>query len=203
MKTSSVSAGIAANVAVALASASWAAAPTFSSVKAGAYQVESYHTQVQFSLNHFGFTNYSGMFSGITGRLQLNPANPGASKLDINIPMDSILTTVPPLTDLLKGAQWFDATKYPQATFTSTKVDFAPSGELTIAGNLTLHGVTKPVILHAHLLGAGLNPLDKVYTVGFQAQGTIKRSEFGVSLYVPAVGDDVDLTIAGAFELES
>ena len=61
--------------------------------------------------------------------------------------------------------------------------------------------MTKPVVLHAHLVGAGVNPLDKAYTVGFQASGMIKRSDFGVSLYAPAVGDDVELSIAGAFEL--
>jgi len=57
------------------------------------------------------------------------------------------------------------------------------------------------VVLHAHLVGAGVNPIDKAYTVGFQASGTIKRSDFGVRLYAPAVGDDVELSIAGAFEL--
>jgi len=76
------------------------------------------------------------------------------------------------------------------------------NGEATITGNLTLHGVTKPVVLHAHFIGAGVNPINKAYTVGFEATTTIKRSEFGVSTYVPAVGDDVQLTIEGAFELQ-
>ena len=201
MKTFNVSIAIAAMIATSAVMAA-PAAPTFDSVKAGTYKVESYHTQVGFSLSHFGFTNYSGLFSGATGSLQLDPAHPGASRLEVTIPVQSIMTTVPPLTDELKGDKWFDVTKFPQATFTSTSVKVGPDGAATIAGNLTLHGVTKPIVLHAHLLGAGVNPIDKAYTIGFQASGTIKRSDFGVSLYAPALGDDVELTIAGAFELQ-
>jgi polyisoprenoid-binding protein YceI len=202
VKIFKVSSAIAAFIAAStVMAASPAATPTLGSVRAGTYKVESYHTQVGFSLSHFGFTNYSGLFSGATGSLKLDPANPGSDHLEVTIPVESILTTVPKLTDELKGDKWFDAAKFPQATFTSTNVTVGADGVATIAGNLTLHGVTKPIVLHAHLLGAGVNPIDKMYTIGFQASGTIKRSEFGVSMYVPALGDDVELTIAGAFEL--
>ena len=177
--------------------------PTLSSVKAGTYKVESYHTQVGFSLSHFGFTNYSGLFSGATGSLRLDPANPAASKLEVTIPVQSLLTTVPVLTEELKGDKWFDTAKFPQATFTSTHIAVGANGELTIEGTLTLHGVTKPLVLHAHLMGAGVNQIDKAYTVGFEGSATLKRSEFGVTQYVGAVGDEVQLTIAGAFELQS
>lgn len=205
MYRSNLSVAIAAALAVsAVAGAATgpAAGPALDTVKSGTYKVESYHTQVGFSLSHFGFTSYSGLFSGATGSLKLDPVHPAASKLDVTIPVDSILTTVPKLTDELKGDKWFDVAKFPQATFTSTNVTLGSGGEATITGTLTLHGVTKPVVLHAHLVGAGVNPLDKAYTVGFQASGTIKRSDFGVSLYAPALGDDVELSIAGAFELQ-
>jgi polyisoprenoid-binding protein YceI len=169
------------------------------SAKPGSYKVESYHTQVGFSISHFGFTNYSGQFSGATGSLQLDPAKLGTSKLDISIPVDSVTTTVSKLTDELKGDKWFDTTKFPKATFVSTQV--VPTAEgATVTGNLTLHGVTKPVVLHVRFIGAGVNPIDKAYTVGFEATGTIKRSDFGVTTYLPAVGDEVQLSIAGAFE---
>ena len=169
------------------------------SAKPGSYKVESYHTQVGFSISHFGFTNYSGLFSGATGSLQLNPAKLVTSKLDISIPVDSVTTTVSKLTDELKGDQWFDTAKFPKATFVSTQV--VPSAEgATVTGNLTLHGITKPVVLHVRFIGAGVNPIDKAYTVGFEATGTIKRSDFGVKTYLPAVGDEVQLNIAGAFE---
>lgn len=176
--------------------------PALSSVKAGTYKVESYHTEVGFSLSHFGLTSYSGLFSGATGSLRLEPGNLAATRLEVNVPVQSVLTTVPVLTDELKGDKWFDAARFPQAAFTSTNVTVGQNGELTIAGNLTLHGETKPIVLHAHLVGAGVNPIDKQYTVGFQATGTIKRSDFGISLYAPAIGDDVELSIAGAFELQ-
>jgi polyisoprenoid-binding protein YceI len=172
------------------------------SAKPGSYKVESYHTQVGFSISHFGFTNYSGLFSGATGSLQLDPAKLGTSKLDISIPVDTVTTTVSKLTDELKGDQWFDTAKFPKATFVSTQV--VPTAEgATVTGNLTLHGITKPVVLHVRFIGAGVNPIDKAYTIGFEAIGTIKRSDFGVKTYLPAVGDEVQLSIAGAFEQQA
>lgn len=175
---------------------------TLGSVKTGDYKVEGHHTQVVFSVLHFGFTDFSGLFAGASGTLKLDPAQIPTSKLEVTIPMQSVITTVSKLTDELKGEKWFDVAKFPSATFSSTKISSTSNGELLISGNLTLHGVTKPVLLHARLVGAGVNPLDKAYTIGFEATGTVKRSEFGVSEYVPAVSDDVRLTIAGAFELE-
>jgi polyisoprenoid-binding protein YceI len=171
---------------------------TLSTVKPGAYTVEGDHTQVGFSVSHFGFTTYSGLFSGATGTLQLNPAQVANSTLNVTIQLESLVTTVPALTHELTGREWFDTEKFPSARFQSTNVVATADG-VRIAGNLTLHGVTKPVVLHAKFVGAGVNPIDKAYTVGFQATGTINRSDFGVSAYVPAVGDEVVLTIAAAF----
>jgi polyisoprenoid-binding protein YceI len=191
------------SVSAALSSAQAQGTSDASSFKAGAYKVESYHTQVTFSVLHFGFTNFSGFFSGASGTLQFDPANLAASKLEVTIPISSVKTTVAKLDGELVDPTWFDAAKYPSATFTSTKITPAGKGGATVTGNLTLHGVTKPVTLNVKFIGAGVNPIDKAYTVGFEATGTIKRSEFGVSQYVPGVGDDVRLNIAGAFEKQS
>jgi polyisoprenoid-binding protein YceI len=171
-------------------------------VKAGDYKVEPRHTQVSFSISHFGITDFSGFFSGASGTLRLDSSAASASELEVSIPVSSILTTVPLLDDQLKKDQWFDVAKFPNATFTSTKV--APTGNdsATITGDLTLHGVTKPITLKARLIGSGANPLDKSFNVGFEAVGTIKRSDFGIKQYVPLVGDDVALKIAGAFVLQ-
>jgi len=171
-------------------------------VKAGSYKVEPYHTQIGFSISHFGFTDFSGLFSEASGTLQYDPANVSASKLDVSVPVQSVLTTVPTLTAELKGEPWFDTAKFPTATFTSTKVTAAGKGVITIDGDLTLHGVTKPVTLKAHLVGAGVNPLDKAFTAGFEATGTIKRSDFEIKQFLPLLGDEVRLNIAGAFELQ-
>ena len=172
-------------------------------VKAGTYKVEPYHTQVGFSISHFGFTNFSGLFSGASGSLQLDPAHPGSAKLEVSVPVDTLRTTVTKLDNELKGDQWFDVAKYPTASFVSTKISRTGTDTATIEGNLTLHGVTRPVVLQAHLIGSGTNPLDKSFTAGFQATGTIKRSDFGVKQYLPLLGDDVQLSIAGAFVLQS
>jgi polyisoprenoid-binding protein YceI len=185
-----------------LALAQQIASPDPASVKAGTYKVEPYHTQAGFSVSHFGFTNFSGVFSGASGSLVLDPAKPTAARLEVVIPIQSVQTTVAQLDGMLKGDQWFDAAKFPTATFTSTKVVLSGKDSAVIAGNLTLHGVTKAITLRAHFVGAGVNPLDKSFTTGFEATGTIKRSDFGVSTYLPLVGDDVRLTIAGAFILQ-
>jgi len=171
-------------------------------VKPGIYKVEPYHTQIGFTLSHFGFSDFSGFFSGASGTLELNPANLSTAKLQVSVPVGSVLTTVSKLDDELKGNQWFDAAQYANATFTSTKVTATGADTADIAGNLTLHGVTKPVTLKARLVGSGTNPLDKSVTVGFEATGTLKRSDFEVKQYVPLVGDDVRLTISGAFVLQ-
>ncbi len=171
-------------------------------VKAGTYKVEPYHTQINFSLSHFGFTNFSGVFSGASGTLKLDPAKPEDSKLQVAVPVNSVLTMVPKLTEELKGDKWFDAAKFPTATFASTKITPTGKDEATIEGDLTLHGVTKPVTLKAHFIGAGVNPIDKAYTVGFEAVGALNRTDFGVKTYAPMIGDDVTLNIAGAFELQ-
>lgn len=169
-------------------------------VQGGSYAVDPGHTQVTFMVSHFGFSNYFGTFSDVSGTLNLDPKNPGASKLNIKLPVASVATTSAHLTNSLKGDQWLDAAKYPEMTFVSTKV--APEGrdKAKVTGDLTLHGVTKPVTLDVTFFGAGSNPMNKKYTVGFSATGTVKRSEFGVKTYIPAIGDDLQLRIDAAFE---
>jgi polyisoprenoid-binding protein YceI len=173
------------------------------SVRTGTYRLEPLHTQIGFTLSHFGFSHYSGMFSGATGTLSLDPDHLTISKLEISVPVQSIQTTVPALTDELKGDQWFDAARFPAATFISTSITKTGVDTATIAGDLTLHGVTRPVTLQAHLVGSGTNPLDKAFTVGFEATGVIERSDFGIKQYLPLLGDDVALQIDAAFVLKS
>ena len=170
------------------------------SVTAGTYAVETGHTQIGFSLLHFGFTWYSGAFSGVTGKLSLDPKHPAAAQLSVTIPIASVQTTSDKLTAELKDPDWFDAAKFADATFVSTSVHPTGHGEATVIGDLTLHGVTKAETLKVKFRGAGINPIDKKYTVGFDATTTVKRSDFGVTKYVPYVGDEVKLHIAGAFE---
>ncbi len=171
-------------------------------VKAGSYAVEPEHTQVGFTLLHLGFSYYSGTFSKVSGTLRLDPSKPASSRLEVSIPIDSVATTSAKLDGELKGPEWFDAARYPAATFASTRITPTGHDAARVEGTLTLHGVSAPETLVVHFVGAGVNPLDKKYTVGFEAVGTIRRSQFGVKTYVPLVGDDVRLSIAGAFELQ-
>ena len=139
-----------------------------------------------------GFTTWFGDFTNASGTLTLNPAKPAASTLSVTVPIATVSTTNAKLDSELKEADWLDAAKFPTATFTATRIT-ASAGTAKVAGTLTLHGVTKPVVFAVKFNGAGINPLDKAYTVGFEVRGQIKRSEFGVSKYIPLVGDDVQL----------
>jgi polyisoprenoid-binding protein YceI len=174
--------------------------PNPAAVQAGAYAVEPSHTRIQFSVDHLGFTTWYGDFTGAAGELTLDPKAPASSRLSVTIPTASVSTTNAKLDGELKSADWFDADKYPTIRFTATKVTPTGAERATITGDLTFHGVTRPVTLQARFHGAGMNPLAKTYTAGFDATGKISRSAFGVTKYVPIVGDEVNLTISAAFE---
>ena len=130
----------------------------------------------------------------------LDPANPDASKVDITIATDSVAVPNAKLKEELDGAQWLDAAKFPQITFKSTKVAKTGADTADVTGDFTLHGVTKPLTLHVKFNAAGVNPVDKRYTSGFEARGQIMRTQFGVKTYAPVISDAVDLDIDAAFE---
>lgn len=169
-------------------------------VQAGTYSVETSHTRVLFAVNHMGFTTWYGDLPGATGTLTLDPANPAASSLKVTIPTDQVLTTNAKVDGELKDPDWFDSKAFPEITFVSTEVKTTGANTADVTGDLTFHGVTKPVTLAVTFNGAGENPLNKAYTVGFEATGALKRSDFGVAKYVPMVGDDVKLMISAGFE---
>lgn len=174
-----------------------------SKVEAGAYDVEPNHTQIVFGVSHFGFTTYYGQFRETSGTLNLDPAKPADSRLDIAVKIGSVSVQSPKLEDELKSDAWLDAGKFPEATFKSTKVTKTGAGAATVVGDLTLHGVTKPMTLEVTYMNAGPNPLNKAYTAGFEARGKIKRTDFGVKTYAPVIGDEVDLMISGTFVHQS
>lgn len=174
-------------------------APDPARVQAGTYAVDPMHTQVAFTVNHFGFSNYVGLFGMATGSLTIDPAQPAKARVSIEIPMNEVRTSSTELDQHLKGPDFLDTKQYPTAKFVSTavKVD-GTTAEIT--GNLTLHGVTRPVTLDAQFTGAGTQPMNKKLNVGFSGVTTIKRSEFGIGKYVPLVSDEVELAITVAFE---
>ena len=169
-------------------------------VKSGTYNVEPRHTQVGFTISHLGLTNFSGLLHDASGSLTLNAADPAASSLKVSVPVASLMTTSSVLDGMLKSPGWFDATAFPNATFVSTKITRTGPSTATIDGDLTVHGVTKPIKLDARLVGSGVNIVSKTYSVGFSATAAIKRSDFGIKALLPALTDDVTLNIQMAFE---
>ncbi|MDX3884007.1 MAG: YceI family protein [Sphingomonas sp.] len=172
-----------------------------SRVKAGTYTVDSAHTQVLFEVNHLGFNDYFGLFGNATGTLKLDPANPAAASVAIEIPIAKVATNSDGLTKHLLGPDFFDAAKFPTATFKSTSIT-VDGNDAKITGDLTIKGVTKQVVLDAEFEGAGVGPMNKKDTVGFEAETKIRRSDFGISYGIPMVPDQVELKISVAFERE-
>jgi polyisoprenoid-binding protein YceI len=166
----------------------------------GTYDVEPDHTEIMFGVKHLGFTMYYGIFSHASGTLVLDPVNLPASRLEVSVPVSSVLTPSPRLNHDLQGAQWLNAASFPDMSFRSTSVTLTGPDTAKVEGDLTLHGVTHPLTLDAKFNHAGENLLDHRYTVGFEARGVIKRSDFGVSAFAPMVGDDVHINISAAFE---
>ena len=170
-----------------------------SRVTSGTYKVEPQHTQVLFTVNHLGFTEYTGQFRQPTGTLVLDRARPANDKLDVSFEIAKVSTTAAALDEHLQKPEFFNAAQFPTGRFVSTRVTMNGNAA-TIAGDLTLKGVTKPVTLQARFIGAGVNPLSKKPTIGFRATTTIERSQWGISYGIPAVSDKVELTINAAFE---
>jgi polyisoprenoid-binding protein YceI len=168
-------------------------------VQPGTYSVEPAHTRLLFAVSHMGFTTWYGEFTHVSGTLTLNPKALSASTLDITIPANTISTSNSKLDGELNSPTWLDTTKYPTITFKSTKIIRTGHDTAKVTGNLTFHGVTKPETLDVTFNAAGVNFLSKQYTAGFNATGTIKRSDFGESTYVPIIGDDVSLIISAGF----
>ncbi len=170
-------------------------------IPAGTNAVDGGHTQVLFTVTHFGVSQYTGQFTQPTGMLTLDPGHEDRDKVEVSFPIAKVSTTVPALDAHLQKAEFFDAAHFPEGRFVSTRVtlDRANQGRATIAGTLTLKGVTKPVTLAARFFGATVNPMSHKLNIGFQATTTIKRSDFGVSYAVPLVSDEVKLTINAAF----
>lgn len=184
------------------------AAPDAPKVPAGAYTIDKTHASLIFRVSHLGFSNYTASFAHFDAQLQFDPANPAASSVTVNVDPTSLQLVNPPagFVDDLLGTQWLDAKQYPAMTYRSTKVEVTSANNLRITGDLTLHGVTRPVVLDAVFNGgyAG-HPMDPHARIGFSAQGTLKRSEFGIAYGIPAPGstmgvsDDVDVVVEAEF----
>ncbi len=166
----------------------------------GHYALDKSHAKVVFSINHLGFSTYYGFFPDLGGSLDLDPAAPAKSALSVTINVAGMVTTDRKLDEKLKSDAFFDVAKFPKATFKSTAIEVTGEGRGKLTGDLTLHGVTKPVTLDVTFNGAGTPPMTQLYVVGFNAVGTLKRSDFGIKNFVPLIGDEVTLQISCEFD---
>jgi polyisoprenoid-binding protein YceI len=168
---------------------------------AGRYVLDKSHAKIVFAINHLGFSTYYGFFGDLAGSLDLNSAAPQKSAVTVSLEIGkSLVTNDAKLDDKLKSEAFFDVEKFPTATFKSTAIKMTGRNAGTLTGDLTLHGVTHAVTLKATFNGAGTPPMTKLYVVGFNAAGTIKRSDFGIKNFIPLVGDEVELKISCEFD---
>ena len=168
------------------------AAPAFATT----YTLDPGHTQIVFSWNHFGFSNPTAQFGVIEGTLDYDAADPTKSSVKVAIDIDSVNSNVEKLDAHIANPDFFDAAKYPKATFTSTRVEKGATPDtLKVTGDLDLHGVKKPVVLDVTINKVGEHGMTKAQAAGFDATATIKRSDWGISKFVPAVSDDIKIRI--------
>ena len=165
-------------------------------VYATTYTLEPDYTQGVFRWNHLGFSSPAAQFSQGKGTLEFDAGQPTQASVNVTIPLSTLNTGVPDLDDDFRSSDFFNTAKYPNATFTSTRVEPGmTSNQLKVTGSLSLHGVTKPVTLDVTVVKMGTNPRSGLPTVGFDAMTTLKRSDFGLGAYVPQVGDEIELRI--------
>jgi polyisoprenoid-binding protein YceI len=176
---------------------------------AGQYFLDKAHTSVTFRVSHLGFSHYTARFGRVGGRLMFDPAHPTAMRVEAGIDPTSLELNAPPagFRDELMGKGWFEAARFPQMTFRSTKVELSGPHAARVTGDLSLHGVTRPVVLQVSYNGgyppSSFDPGGA--RIGFSAHGVLKRSAFGISQGVPApgsnfgVGDDVEIAIETEF----
>lgn len=159
------------------------------------YRLDPHHTMVLFSWNHFGYSNPTADIGLGEGRIVFDEQDPARSSVEVTLPLARLDTHVAALDTHLKKADFFDAAKYPLITFKSSKVEPLGEHKFRVTGDLTVHGVTRPVVLDATLNKVGPHPMSKVQSIGFDATATLKRSDFGVGAYVPNVSDEVRVRI--------
>lgn len=177
---------------VAIAAASMA----FPAGAADKFLLDPTHASVLFSISHLGFSKTYGRFNTVEGAFTLDADAPEKSSVVVTMDAASIDTNHKERDEHLRGKDFFDTAQYPNLTYKSTSVKRTGENSATVTGDLTMHGVTKPVPLEVTLNKTGPHPRDATKTVaGFSARGALKRSEFGMAYGVPMLGDEVELII--------
>ena len=172
---------------------SLAVAPAFA--EPVTYKLDPSHTNVLAQWSHFGYSHPFAHFGDVEGTLVYDADNVAGSSVEVTLPLSGLNGFSEKFNEHLRSADFFDAAKYPTATFKSTKVDDLGGNKLRVAGDLTIKGITKPVVLRVVLNKAEEHPMSKAPAIGFDATAKIKRSDFGVGAYAPNVSDEVTVRI--------
>ncbi|WP_368759223.1 YceI family protein [Pseudomonas aeruginosa] len=160
------------------------------------YTLDPTHTQVDFHWNHLGLSEPGASFDEVRGTLRVDDADPTRSSVEVVMPLSGVRTRVPGFDDDFRSPKFFDAAKYPNVTFKSTKVERAGIGNrYTVTGDLTAHGITKPAVLDVVLNGQGIHPMTKAPVLGFNATTVVKRSDYGLTIALPMVSDEIQVRI--------
>jgi len=154
------------------------------------------HSEVDFVVRHMSLSNVHGRFGKVTGFIQFDSADVAKSSVQVAIDVTGVDTGVAARDNDLKGANFFDVAHYPTASFTSTSVAKSGTG-LTVTGNLTLHGVTRPVTLQVDAPVGPVNGMGNKQHMGFSATATLDRTAFGIGVKYPntMLSDEIKLTI--------
>ncbi len=174
-----------------------AAAPAFAAPEK--YTLDSSHAQIVFTYNHLGYSTGYGMFSGFAGEVNYDAAEPAASTVSVSFPVKSMLTGWEARFEHFMSADFFDAADDEMVTFTSTAVEVTGEKTGKITGDLTLNGVTKPVVLDAVLTTEGpypLPPFEGKPAIGFNATTTLLRSDFNLGNFAPFISDEVQVEMS-------
>lgn len=169
-----------------------AVSPVFA---AETWTIDPSHTQVTFSIGHFGFSTVHGMFRDVEGVVYLDEANPANSYVNFTVHADSVDTNWEARDEHIRNADFLHVDEHPTITFASTEVETSGPDTATVIGDLTLLGVTRPASFEVTLNKLGESPVTQQKTAGFTAEGTIDRTEWGMDTYAPAVGAEVTLVI--------
>lgn len=160
------------------------------------YTLDASHSQIVFSYNHLGFSTTTGMYSGFDGEIMFDEAAPEASSVSVSMPVSSMITGWEQRTGHFMSPDFLNAAEDYDVTFVSTGIEVTGENTAVITGDLTLNGVTKPVALDTVLNKNDNHPMANKAWLGFDATGTVLRSDFGVGAFAPAISDEVELVIS-------
>ncbi len=168
--------------------------PLISFAQAETLTLDPSHTYVLWHIKHLGFSTQAGKWYA-KGTLLIDEKKPQDSKVDVTIDVAKIITGDPELDHHLKGPMFFSTAKYPTATFVSNKIMMTGKDTAKVEGVLTLRGISKPITLNIKLNKVGVSPVSDKMTAGFSGTTKIKRSDFGMTTFLPSLSDEVDLNI--------